>query len=119
MKQAGQVGLFKFPQSDLAEGKLRPALLIAKLPGEFDDWLICMISSQLRHEVPGFDEIVRPEDPDFGSSGLKVASLVRVGRLAAVSGDILLGTIGEISSERLERVKVRLADWLAGHEPAS
>lgn len=34
MKQAGQVVLFRFPQTDLAEGKLRPALLLGKLPGE-------------------------------------------------------------------------------------
>lgn len=59
MKRAGQVVLFRFPQADLAEGKLRPALLLGKLPGAFDDWLICMISSQLRHFTDGFDEIVR------------------------------------------------------------
>lgn len=48
MKQAGQIVLFRFPQTDLEEGKLRPALLLGKLPGEYDDWLICMISSQIR-----------------------------------------------------------------------
>lgn len=40
MKQAGQVVLFRFPQIDLEGGKLRPALLLGKLPGEYDDWLI-------------------------------------------------------------------------------
>jgi len=29
MKQAGQIVLFKFPQADLEQGKLRPALLIS------------------------------------------------------------------------------------------
>ncbi len=37
MKRAGQVVLFRFPQTDLAEGKLRPALLLGKLPGEYDE----------------------------------------------------------------------------------
>ena len=37
MKQAGQIVLFKFPKVDLEEGKLRPVLLISKLPGEYDD----------------------------------------------------------------------------------
>ncbi|MCW4046378.1 MAG: type II toxin-antitoxin system PemK/MazF family toxin [Candidatus Bathyarchaeota archaeon] len=113
MKKAGQVVLFRFPQTDLEEGKLRPALLVAKLPGEYDDWLICMISSQTRHYVVGFDEMVRETDEDFVQSGLKVASVIRVGRLAVVSGDILLGAIGEISPERLSRVKQRLASWLS------
>lgn len=44
--------LFRFPQTDLEEGKLRPALLPGKLPGEYDDWLICMICSQTRHYIP-------------------------------------------------------------------
>ncbi|MEO0273392.1 MAG: type II toxin-antitoxin system PemK/MazF family toxin [candidate division WOR-3 bacterium] len=113
MKKAGQVVLFRFPQADLEEGKLRPALLVAKLPGEYDDWLICMISSQTHHYVVGFDEMVRETDEDFAQSGLKVASVIRVGRLAVVSGDILLGAIGEISPERLSRVKQRLASWLS------
>jgi len=58
MKKAGQVVVFRFPQTDLTEGKLRPALLLGKLPGEYDDWLICMISSQIRHYLAGFDEVV-------------------------------------------------------------
>ncbi|GEM87744.1 type II toxin-antitoxin system PemK/MazF family toxin [Meiothermus granaticius] len=113
MKKAGQVVLFRFPQADLEEGKLRPALLVAKLPGEYDDWMICMISSQTRHYLTDFDELVRETDPDFVQSGLKVASVIRVGRLAVVSGDILLGAIGEVSSERLSRVKQTLASWLS------
>ena len=113
MKKAGQVVVFRFPQTDLEEGKLRPALLLDKLPGEYDDWLICMISSQTHQYISGFDEIVNEDDKDFGESGLKVTSVIRVGRLAVVSGEILLGAIGQISSERLNRVKKHLADWLS------
>lgn len=113
MKRAGQVVLFRFPQTDLETGKLRPALLLAKLPGEYDDWLICMISSQTHQSVVGFDELVQETDEDFVQSGLKVASVIRVGRLAVVSGEILLGAIGEISPERLNRVKQRLVSWLS------
>jgi len=92
---------------------LRPALLLGKLPGEYDDWLICMISSQTRQYIAGFDEIVQEEDDDFGASGLKVSSVIRVGRLAVVSGEILIGAIGQVSSKRLSHVKQNLANWLA------
>jgi mRNA interferase MazF len=112
VKQAGQIVLFRFPQADLEEGKLRPALLLGRLPGEHDDWLICVISSQIRHHVPEFDEIIQSDDSDFAESGLKVPSLVRIGRLAVVEGEILLGAIGQIAPERLERIKNRLAAWL-------
>ena len=113
MKQAGQIVIFRFPQTDLEESKLRPALLLGKLPGEYDDWLICMISSQTHQYIAGFDEMVQENEDDFGESGLKVSSVIRVGRLAVVSGEILLGAIGQVSSERLGRVKKRLSDWLS------
>ena len=113
MKQAGQIILFRFPQTDLEEGKLRPALLLGKLPGDYDDWLICMISSQTRHYVPQFDEIIQENDSDFARSGLKAVSVIRVGRLAAVEGKVLLGATGQISPERLQRIKNHLAEWIA------
>lgn len=52
-------------------------------------------------------------DDDFGESGLKVTSVIRVGRLAVVLGEILLGAMGQISSERLNRVRKHLSDWLS------
>ena len=113
MTHAGQIVLFRFPQTDLQQGKLRPALVIGKLPGSFEDWLICMISSQTRHYIEEFDELVQESDNDFAESGLKVASVVRVGRLAVVSGEFLLGAIGQVSDERLRRVKKHLSDWLS------
>ena len=91
MKTPGQVVVFRFPETDQSEGKLRPALLVSPVPGPFDDWLVCMITSQLRHQVEGFDEVVRTSDDDFGSSGLKTESLIRIGRLAVVNGSVLLG----------------------------
>ena len=113
MKEAGQVVVFRFPQTDLEEGKLRPALLLGKLPGEYDDCLIFMISSQTRQYIAEFDEIIQENDADFGESGLKVTSVIRVGRLAVVSGEILIGAVGQVSSERLSRVKKHLSDWLS------
>ncbi|MFZ5908647.1 MAG: type II toxin-antitoxin system PemK/MazF family toxin [Chloroflexota bacterium] len=113
VKQAGQIVAFRFPQTDLEKGKLRPALLLAKLPGEYDDWLTCMISSRTRHYVAGFDEIVQEGEDDFEQSGLKVASIIRIGRLAVMSGEVLLGAMGQVSDERLARVKQHLSDWLS------
>jgi mRNA interferase MazF len=113
MKQAGQIILFRFPQTDLEAGKLRPALLLGKLPGDYDDWLICMISSQKRHYIPQFDELIQEHDSDFAQSGLKVASVIRVGRLAVVEGRVLFGATGQISPERLQRMKNHLVEWMA------
>jgi mRNA interferase MazF len=80
----GQIILFRFPQTDQQSGKLRPAVVVRKLPGRYEDWLISMVSSQLSQETPGFDEIISPEDLDFKDSGLKLTSLIRIGRLAVL-----------------------------------
>ena len=114
MIREGRVVLFRFPYADQKEGKLRPALVIRQLPGDYEDWLICMILSQLSQEVSSFDEIISEEDIDFTSSGLKFASVIRIGRLAVVHETILVGNIGEISTDRLTRIKNRLSNWLIG-----
>ena len=113
MKQPGQVVLFRFPHTDLDKGKLRPAVLLRKVPGKFDDWLVCMVSSQPRHFDPNFQELGRESDDDYANSGLKISSSIRVGRLAVVGEDVLVGSIGSISSERLRRITARLANWLS------
>ncbi|WP_199902240.1 type II toxin-antitoxin system PemK/MazF family toxin [Azospirillum sp. B506] len=101
-----------FPFTDLNGRKLRPVLLIRRVSAQFDDWLVCMISSQVRQAEPGLDEILTPEDPDFGDAGLKVTSVLRLGRLAVIDGALLSGWIGEIGNERLVRLRHRLAAWL-------
>jgi mRNA interferase MazF len=112
VKKAGQIVLFKFPQTDLTVGKLRPALLLAPLPSGRNDWLVCMISSQLTQAVARVDEIVAATDADFAQSGLRTASVIRLTRIAVVTDSIFLGLLGEISSDRLTRLKKRLAQWI-------
>ncbi len=112
MKQPGQIVLFRFPRTDLDAGKLRQALLLRKVPGDYEDWLVCMVSSQLHQFDSGFDELISTEDADFESSGLKVSSVIRIGRLAIVEDGILIGSIGQISSDRVDCIRRRLANWI-------
>ncbi|MDP3296921.1 MAG: type II toxin-antitoxin system PemK/MazF family toxin [Thermodesulfovibrionia bacterium] len=114
MIHEGQVVLFRFPQTDQISGKLRPALVIREIPSSYGDWLICMISSQLSQQIPEFDEIIREDDADFGRSGLKTSSVVRISRLAVVNRKVLLGSIGDIDSERLMSIKKKLSEWIIG-----
>lgn len=64
MISEGQIILFRFLQTDQTTGKLRPALILHRLPGPHNDWLICMISSNLDQKVPDFDETISPDDLD-------------------------------------------------------
>ena len=108
----GNIILFRFPQANQTAGKLRPALVLRKLPGPYDDWLICMVSTQLSQQIEGLDEIIGPEDHDFKDSGLKSPSLFRASRLAVVEKSIFVGVLGEIPTKRLSRIKTSLAQWI-------
>lgn len=103
----------QFPTIALNEGKPRPVLLIASLPGLHEDWLVSMFSTQLQHAVEGFDEILDQTQSDFLASGLKVSSVIRIARLAVVPANLLVGSIGEISPDRLRRIQQKLAAWIA------
>ena len=85
-----------------ADGGLkdRPVLLLRRMP-PFEDFLVCGISTQLQQLVPAFDEIVSPTDEDFPASGLKAASLIRLGFLAVLPRAEFKGRIGSISPSRL------------------
>jgi mRNA interferase MazF len=82
MISEGQIVLFKFPQTDQKEGKLRPALILRELPGKFNDWLVCMISSKVDQQILELDELITSDTSDFLQTGLKVPSVIRASRLA-------------------------------------
>lgn len=111
MKRAGQIALTRFPFTNLQGAKLRPVVLI-KQATRFDDWLVCMITSQLDQADPDLDEVISSGSPDFAASGLKVDSAIRLTRLAVIDGQRLAGSIGAISDERLVAVRKRLARWI-------
>ena len=87
-------------------------LLLKKLDSTHDDWLVCMISSQLHQYVPELDWQLTPDDVEFGDTGLKVASVFRLSRVAVLDGQLLLGQLGQISEVRLRQLKARFSHWL-------
>ena len=107
----GDIALTPLPQAD-GRLKPRPAILLRRMP-PFGDWLICGVSSQLHQQVAGFDEIVALSDADFAKSGLKAASVIRLGFLTTMPSERFLGIIGSVSRERHVRLLDRLSRFLA------
>ena len=106
----GDVVLTPLPQAD-GQVKNRPSIILREMPA-FGDFLVCGVSTQLQHEVAGFDDPIRPGDADFPTSGLKAPSLIRLGFLAVLPASSLLGAIGEIDDTRHERLLERLCSHL-------
>ena len=109
---AGDVVLIRLPQIGAGPTKLRPALVIALLPGPYQNVLLCGISTQLHLIQTNWDELIQVADPDFGSSGLHQDSVIRLSFLYAADSAEIVGTIGAVDSIRLDRLKTRLSDHL-------
>ncbi len=114
----GDVILTALPQSNGAI-KNRPALLLRELP-PFGDYLACGISTQLHQAVPEFDDAISKTDKDFERSGLLAPSVIRLGFLAILPSQRILGVIGQIAPDRHARVLRTLSSHLIANldEPA-
>ena len=106
---AGEIRLSPLLQAD-GQNKTRPVLLLRSTP-PFGDFIVCGLSTQLRHEVNGFDEIIGRADADFSSARLRQPSLIRLAYLGTVPPEDLYGKLGTISNERLNRLLTKLSDF--------
>jgi mRNA interferase MazF len=96
--------------------KNRPALLLRELP-PFADFLVCGISTQVHQAVPGFDDIISKSDADFRTSGMVADSVIRLGFLAVLTRQRILGSIGNIAAERHAHLLRNLSKHLlSNHE---
>ena len=107
----GDVVLTPLPQAD-GKVKNRPAVILRLMP-QYGDLLVCGVSTQFHQEVVGFDETIGPSDPDFVDSGLKHASVVRLGFLVVLPAANFIGAIGTIGHDRHHRLLERLARHIA------
>jgi mRNA interferase MazF len=113
----GEIALAEVQQAD-GKFKARPVVVLRVMP-PFSDYLVCALSSKLHHECTGFDEVIAIEDDDFAASGLKVASLIRLGMVATLPAAAILGRLGAISEDRLRRLRSRLARHIEAEQSTS
>jgi mRNA interferase MazF len=110
----GDLALAPLRQAD-GQIKNRPVVLLRRLP-PFGAFHVCGISTQLHQRVACFDEEITADDPEFAASGLKAASLIRLGFLAVLPDPALLGRIGTLSPARRLRLLGNLCRHLSSQE---
>jgi len=94
----GDVVVVPFPFSDLSGSKRRPALVLTDISG--DDMIICQITSKPTNDI--FAQPLISED--FVSGSLLVNSYIRPLRVFTVDKHIVFRKIGQITSERMNKV---------------
>lgn len=100
MKQ-GDIVLVPFPFTDLSGQKVRPAVVLHAARGE--DCIVGFISSQQKTPA-AFDIPLSPS----AQNGLKVASLLKVNKIATLQKDIVIGKLGTLEAATLTRTRLLL-----------
>jgi len=107
---AGEVVVIPFPQTDLAVGKRRPALVLVSLEG--DDLILCQVTSKAKS-----DAYAIPLDAnDFSTGSLRQSSYVRPNRLFTVHKSVVLYSVGVIALQKLRSILDAAALLFQGDE---
>lgn len=96
----GDIVLIPFPFTDLTGLKNRPTLVLVSSE---NDITVAFISSQLK-PTSEFEILVSPSP----ENGLKKASLLKISKLATLEKSLILGKLGNLSKEDLDRVDANL-----------
>ena len=100
----GTAILIPFPFTDLKGSKIRPAVVLCKSKL---DVTISFITSELKWKTKQ-DVFIFPTQ----KNGLKVPSLIRVGKIATIDSDLVLGELGELSRDEIIELNNSLKELL-------
>jgi len=105
----GSVVLVPFPFDDLSTSKVRPAVCLTEPVGPHRHVVLAFITSQPQAAPLDSDVPLDSAAPDFGATGLRVTSVLRLHRLMTVSGSLIQRRLGELppSIQTLVAAKLR------------
>ena len=108
MHKIGHIILTPFPFTDLSGNKVRPALVLGVQSGG-DDITVCFISSivayNLQNKIHKFDILIDTKEKNFKKTGLKLKSIIKVTKIATLDKAVILGQIGELDTQTMNKVK--------------
>lgn len=94
----GKVVLVPFPFDDLSTLKVRPALCLTDPIGPNRHIIVAFITSRIDPELSATDILLDSTQPDFATTGLKVASTLKLHRVITVTTTLVRRELGMLSS---------------------
>lgn len=109
--RAGDIVLVKFPFTEIATVKKRPALMLAQAVRSPNYRLItvAMITSQVEGLKLGGDVLLK----DWKASGLLYPSLLRLAKIATIDAELIDRPIGKLSSSDLRAARLAFQQFFA------
>ena len=91
-----KIVLIDFPFDDFSESKLRPALCLTNPISKHKQIVLAVITSNLQNASEITDIVIEKTQTDFGITGLKASSVIKIHRLLTTTDKIIRKTIGEL-----------------------
>jgi len=105
----GAIILTPFSFTDLQGNRVRPAVVISSDKRRGDDVIIAFISSVFdAAHLRETDFVLKREDEGFTETGLKTISVFKMDKLATIDKEIILGELGAVSKEMLQKLDEKL-----------
>lgn len=108
----GKVVLVPFPFDDLSTTKVRPAVCLTNPVGPNNHVILAFITSKIPTDLLESDIVLYTSHPDFAASGLRKVSTIRLDHLMTVRKSVILGEIGELSSDTQTEIAEKLCKLL-------
>jgi mRNA interferase MazF len=94
----GDVVLTRFPFTDLTGASQRPAIVVSQ--GQIgQDVVVAAISSVVRGALAPTDYTVDLTHPEFALTGLRVTSVLRMHKLAALERSVIVRRLGRLGPQ--------------------
>jgi mRNA interferase MazF len=89
--------------------KVRPAVCLTEPIGPHRHVVVAFISSQMPADLATTDVVLDPHRPDFGATGLRVASVLRLHRLVTLTTGLIRRELGQLSPAWQDEAAQKLA----------
>ncbi len=108
----GKIVLVRFPFDDLSAIKLRPALCLTNPVGANNHIVLAFITSKTPSDLMETDIVLDTNHPDFGITGLKKLSTLRLDHLITLRKSMIHREIGKLSADTLEQIADKVCKLL-------
>ena len=105
----GRVVLVPFPFDDMTASKVRPAVCLTDPIGPYRHVVVAFVTSQMPANIAATDVVLDPQRGDFGATGLRVASVLRLHRLVTLTTALIRRDMGKLSQTWQDEVDQKLA----------
>lgn len=103
-----KIVLIPFPFDTLETTKVRPALCLTDAIGPYHHVILAFISSRIPDDLLDSDLLIDSNEEDFGITGLRVSSALRLHRLMTASTSLIKRELGILSPAMREKVISKL-----------